>query len=375
MRNPYRYIIVVMLCALQANSYAQCPGGPSWLNSPVNGTLKDSARIQVIDTVYVSSTNPTFGSFAAGRPGYSLNTQTWGGNNYETLWVYRGGGAGASTTFKLKIPVDSNVMHFRISDIRGDGFNAETQRILGYRNGVLVSASFKDPQNGATVSGGNLIAGGPATTAAVQSSMRVFFDGPVDSVVITGTSFNDYIIMELAARCDEILPVHNVNITAKLFSSGIQLKWQIPEVIAQIQIEKSTDGNNWFLLKTTNGNVQQFQDVNPMTGINYYRLKIFDAAGRSVYSDIVQANYKQDRGVATKIYPNPFVNTIHCTSGQRLISYRLSSTTGDVIVNHKISPTNNFTENLPPSLAQGWYYITLFFQNGEQQSYKLFKQF
>jgi Secretion system C-terminal sorting domain len=377
LKSPRFYIIfVMMLCAFQLQSFAQCPGGALWINTPVNGTLIDSATLQVLDTIKVSSTNPTSGTYSSGRPIYSANGLSWGGYPYQSISVIRGGGRGASTTFKLKIAVDSSIMHFRISDIRGDGLNVEHQRILGYNNGVPVSATANEFINGVSYNPltGN-INGGSTTTTFAQSSIRIFFNGPVDSVVIRSISLNDAVVFELAARCDVILPVHKVDLTAKNKSNGVQLSWNITGEADKIEIERSGDDNIWYPLPSLAGNIQEFFDSNPFQETNFYRLKITDNVGNTKYSNVVFVKRNRTNNLQTRIYPNPFKDFITCESDVKIVSYKLYSSTGTIILSKKITGTNSFTEKLPSTLSKGIYQIILRYKNGEERSYKLIKDF
>ena len=67
------------------------------------------------------------------------------------------------------------------------------------------------------------------------------------------------------------------------------------------QVQRSTDGSNFADL--TNGNMAaknssnavnyNFTDNNPVSGINYYRLKITDKAGKISFSTIVFCKERQ----------------------------------------------------------------------------------
>ena len=139
-------------------SLGQCIGNTSWVGgTPATGTR--TATGIILGTVQVNVRSQ--GSFASGRPGYSINTSAYGGFTYQSLMTYRGASfaSGTYTSFKLSTALDANYIHIRVSDIRGDGFNTEHQRVTGFLNGVSVPANFVDPQNGATVTGGNVING------------------------------------------------------------------------------------------------------------------------------------------------------------------------------------------------------------------------
>lgn len=204
--RSYTSVLTLLLLLLSAKtSYSQCAGGAYWVNGPnAGGSLRDTGVIFLIDTVYVHTSPPTFGSFAAGRPLYGSNTVNWNGADYQSIRLARGGGNGAVTSFKLKIAADSFQIHLVVSDVRGDFFNWETQRIMGYLNGVKVPATFKDLTIGASQSGDDLI-GGSGTTSTVQSRARIFFHGPVDSISVRSVSQSDFVVMDLMARCDVIL--------------------------------------------------------------------------------------------------------------------------------------------------------------------------
>jgi hypothetical protein len=199
---------VLVFCTLLGgltSGIAQCAGGAYWVNGPnAGGSLRDTGVVLLTDSVIARTTNPTSGSFASGRPLYEINTSVWDGRNYQGLKIARGGGRGASTSFKLQIPVDSFHIHLKVSDVRGDIFNAENQSIRGFLHGVQVSSTFKELIANATRSGDNLIGGG-STTSTNQSSARIFFHGAVDSISVTSVASSDYVIIELMARCDIVL--------------------------------------------------------------------------------------------------------------------------------------------------------------------------
>lgn len=52
------------------------------------------------------------------------------------------------------------------------------------------------------------------------------------------------------------------------------------------------------------GGSYQFTDEHPASGINYYRLKLMDAAGRSSYSKVVSA-FVKSAGFVAEVFPNP----------------------------------------------------------------------
>jgi hypothetical protein len=89
---------------------------------------------------------------------------------------------------------------------------------------------------------------------------------------------------------------------------------------SHFEIERSTDGANFFKLGnvTAAGFSSQdknygFNDVQPLTGINYYRLKMVDKDGKFTYSNTVLVNVTVKGNTVVSVYPAPFTNTITIT--------------------------------------------------------------
>ena len=149
----FKHMAKILLCAAlltPVSLWAQCPGSVTWNGgTPALGTLSASGTILGTATVTVTQT----GSFASGRPGYANNNNSYNGYNWRSLMTYRGASfaTGTSTRFDLSVPVSPAYIHLRVSDIRGDGFNTEHQRIQAFRNGSPVAVTFEDPVNGAFV--------------------------------------------------------------------------------------------------------------------------------------------------------------------------------------------------------------------------------
>ncbi len=297
----------------------QCIGNTSWVGAvPTPGTLSGTGII--LGTVQVDVRSQ--GSFAAGRPGYGISSDTYGGFSYESLMTYRGASfaAGTYTSFKLQTPLDANYIHLKVRDIRGDGFNTEHQRVRGFLNGVAVSANFVDPQNGAFISGGNIINGAGTTTSLIQSSMRAFFTGPVDSIVVISTGLSDYVIIDLFARCDILLPFQLLDFTGQQEKQSILLNWKtgFEEKVLTYEIERSVDGIKWIKLgfvKAEDADIQKknykFFDNQPIDGKNYYRLVSKESDGKMQYSNVLMIHFHRDNVRSISIFPNPVLDQIN----------------------------------------------------------------
>ncbi len=108
------------------------------------------------------------------------------------------------------------------------------------------------------------------------------------------------------------LPVSLTKFNASAVGNTIQLEWQtsFEENDVGFYIERSSNGRDWqplsFVAGFGNSAVVEnygYQDLNPLQGINYYRLKQLDLDGNIKYSAIASASIKtSDRLI---LYPNP----------------------------------------------------------------------
>jgi hypothetical protein len=276
-------------------------------------------------------------------------------------------------------------MHIRVRDIRGDLFNTESQRVEGFLDGSPVTANFTDFQNGAYITGGNIIAGPGSTTSSVQASARAFFSGPVNQIVVTATSISDYIVMDLFARCAILLPFRLLDIQARKDNSSILLTWQTGESYGfdWYDIERSPDGRNWEKIgeknvtETTGGPARYaFRDNLPLTGQNFYRLRSREFSGAPVYSEIVSIRFEGDQKVTTfRAMPNPFTSHVLLEAkglrpGKTLLTCYAGS--GRIIHQGILTQTRMSLETgtWPP----GVYLVRLTYADGSFELQKLVKQ-
>jgi Secretion system C-terminal sorting domain len=326
--KPVRYLfpfLFVSSLILTVKVQGQCIGNTSWVGGlPAPGTLTATGLILGTLQVKVKSQ----GTFASGRPGYGIGSDNYGGLNYESLLTFRGASfaSGTYTSFELQTPLDATYIHLRVRDIRGDGFNTEHQRVRGFLNGVAVPANFVDPQNGAFITGGNVINGAGTTTSLIQSSMRAFFTGPVDSIVIISTALSDYVVIELFARCDIILPFQLLGFSGQQIKESIYLKWKTAaeEKILAYEIERSADGKKWEktgIVSVEPSNAQEknyhFIDNNPGDGKNYYRLASVESDGKTQYSKVLMIPFQKDKSRQIAVYPNPVSDQIYISANDQ----------------------------------------------------------
>lgn len=108
------------------------------------------------------------------------------------------------------------------------------------------------------------------------------------------------------------LPLDFVSFSLTKNQKSITLNWKVANEInnSYFVIERSNKGNTGFseigrVASKGNSNAQQytFEDLAPIVGGNFYRLKQVDADGHSTYSIIIYAAFS--KGIVIRLYPNP----------------------------------------------------------------------
>ncbi len=158
------------------------------------------------------------------------------------------------------------------------------------------------------------------------------------------------------------LPVQWVKFTATKKEQSTLLSWQTAaeQTSDRFEIERSANGTVFNSIGTVastnnpNGAQYSFQDNNPLTGINYYRLKQLDIDGKFEYSRVVQLRFDYKGSIT--IYPNPVKEwlTISVTGSQAIRSIVITDLTGKVVQKNQ----NLLTSTIPVhQLKAGAYMI------------------
>jgi hypothetical protein len=371
------YLFIFLTCLVFHNAESQCStGGAAWTAGTTNGVMTATGVIAGINMVSAR----TVGTMSSGRPLYQVSNSTWKGLNYSALEVWRAYSLpGANYTyFKLQIPMDSNSMHLRVDNIRGDLFNWENQRIKGFLNGVPVPIVFKDPVNGAFITGGNTINGASTTTSAVQSAMRAFFTSAVDSIVVQQVSSSDWIIAQLMVECNFILPISLSSFTAADMNNFVRLEWKNSiesDQLLFMEAEQSNDAKQWTMIRTIGSRGAGFpytvDDTHPAEGVNFYRLKYIYADGRTLYTTILRVNRKSGPFAVT-IYPNPARDQVSVSFNADILHAVIYDSEGR---KRKILSSRSGTQFVNTSQWNpGIYFIVLEMKNGDILTRKILHQ-
>ncbi|WP_426295497.1 right-handed parallel beta-helix repeat-containing protein [Dyadobacter endophyticus] len=107
------------------------------------------------------------------------------------------------------------------------------------------------------------------------------------------------------------LPLKLVSFTAKAVEKNTLLEWLTAEEVntSHFEIHRSADARHWQVLPEqpaafgSGGHRYSARDVEPLAGLNYYRLKMTDIDGSFAYSQIVTAEHRN--AFQMQVFPNP----------------------------------------------------------------------
>lgn len=129
----------------------------------------------------------------------------------------------------------------------------------------------------------------------------------VNYVQVSSSSFSNFYLHAGATP----LTIHLRGITAANFDQHNRVDWSTASEAKgdMFDVERSFDGENFSKLSTipARGSEAEYTywDKQPAAGINYYRLRMIDAAGDVSYSAVVQAAVKNSDRFFVQAYPNP----------------------------------------------------------------------
>ncbi len=109
-----------------------------------------------------------------------------------------------------------------------------------------------------------------------------------------------------------VLPVEYAYITAEKAGAMARVNWETFQELnaTHFDVERSLDGQQFNSIgmvpaKGDRGGVYTFTDVEPASGINFYRLRQYDSDGSDRISKVVTVTFGEGDIVLTKLYPNP----------------------------------------------------------------------
>lgn len=176
------------------------------------------------------------------------------------------------------------------------------------------------------------------------------------------------------------LPVELTHFAAEAQRGGVLLTWQTASETNNqgFDIQRSKDGINWEKIgyqqgagNSTTTQDYRHNDTQPLSGINYYRLKQIDVEGDFIYSDVVSVSYG-DKGFAVFPVPAKDEITLQLESPQTTIGVRIINVIGEVIHAqelHLSEGVNQVTLDIS-DYTKGVYFLTI--DNGNKNGTQRF---
>lgn len=168
------------------------------------------------------------------------------------------------------------------------------------------------------------------------------------------------------------LPVKLSAFSVHKESQTAAVTWETAAEInaAKFEVERSKDAKNWKVIgqelaSNDVSNHYSIIDSAPLSGTNYYRLKMIDQDGTFAYSRIERLTWESD---AAYVYPNPASDKLYFTvdKSQKVKSLQIQTMSGEVVT--ILEATQDYVDI--HTLREGGYILTITFEDGTKTSYK-----
>lgn len=213
-------------------------------------------------------------------------------------------------------------------------------------------------------------------STASQSASQLITNGANGAIIAWQDlrSATDYDIYASALFSNGTLPVHFFDFTANNSGKKVILQWKTGNELDNLgfEIQRAADGLNWSKLnfvpaKTTAVNTKQYtwDDILPLAGKAYYRLKQIDNSGRFAYSKVVLVD-RNHLAVTMLAYPNPAREKVQVAFGSEISNGRLQlyNSSGHLVLEKLILSSSSIILDVA-SLKSGAYFLKLSSKKGE----------
>lgn len=217
--------------------------------------------------------------------------------------------------------------------------------------GDVMHFAFASGESVRTLNANNILGG---TVKMAYCTVPTCFNpsfGGTEMIALTGSN------------CDPSLPLELLHFTGQWEGETVALEWAtaFEEKVARFEVERAPDGVHFERIATVaatgNSNEEQryhCDDLSPLKGLNYYRLKSCDVDGTFEYSDMISLSSPQETP-PFQVAPNPAVQTIRLTIHQPG-QYLLINESGQIVKSLSLSAgQHEITTGILPS---GNYFIT-----------------
>jgi hypothetical protein len=184
----------------------------------------------------------------------------------------------------------------------------------------------------------------------------------------------DQITLTVYSQPPTTLAIDLVSFTVQGSAAGNVLHWTAAEggVTGSFAIQRSADGVNWQDLTTIAADAGQdsyaYADATPLTGQNFYRLKMLDAEGSTAGYSVVATIVTQTLSTTRRLYPVPFIDMINISSPSPFSRIILRDALGRALQVREYGSGTNSAQIPAASLPAGLYFVQV-----DAITYKLIK--
>jgi hypothetical protein len=239
--------------------------------------------------------------------------------------------------------------------------------------------------------GGSFVATNPANAFRNNGTNWVFTNAMTTPVLASGvfsanTTGAVSTFSPWAVASQSTFPVKFEYFTGTHQGTSHLLNWKLncEPTNRSFTVERSADGANFGaigIVNITNGCLLPFNftDNAPLTGRNYYRLRVNDNGGRTEYSKIVLLLNQAEGFELTGLYPNPVKSsaTLQISAASRSrVDITVTDVTGRLLqqqLSELIAGVNQVDLNFA-TLSAGTYFIKVVSDKGVEQSLKFVKE-
>lgn len=144
-------------------------------------------------------------------------------------------------------------------------------------------------------------------------------DGKVDIVVVN--SYSGLSVLQNVTTCS-VLAADGINFSATLDKAIIRTKWTASG--QRFEVERSANSANWEYVGATT--TSRLDDMHPLVGRSYYRLKVFNPNGVFRYSEIVSVVYLPNKVTVRPTITSNMVTVAGIKPGASVQVYSINGT-------------------------------------------------
>lgn len=279
-----------------------------------------------------------------------------------------GGGAGGTIVLQVNYWNVSSTKPLQITANGGNGGNVGDGAVHGGGGGggqgsVLFNTAL--PATNITTNTANGI-GGLNSTGGTRAN--------------DGAGTNNAGIMQNSMS---LLPVSLLSFQGSRLNDKVNLEWRTENHVnvSRFEIQRSENGTSFNVIGNVTASsanqsihINNFTDAHPVSGVNYYRLRMIDNDGKFSYSKVLLIRTEHQSGSIISVYPNPAASQAtlsYKSENSGLATIRIFNITGVTMANQTVkivAGENALALNGIAHLHPGVYTVQVLLQDQTRQT-------